>query len=555
MKKLLSVMLILTFVLIQSLSGSPAAGVLSACAVSADQFVFTSVEEESISAVPSPPHILNIIIFGTTSDAGTGKMLEELSLSTLCKVGQYHFIFVDIRNASKEKVLSYSESFSPDISFCYGDYYDMMWDLISDNLESYLISIPVIAYVDDSGSVREVSIGYRDADAVTEDIRSALGDRFIEPEKDKNSVTVEVRGSYYTNIQEALDRINAIRYEACARGIEDPNQSGRRLTLADYHPVVWSSELEKIARQRAAESIIRIGHTRPSDKEWSTANTFTEGRWIAENLAWNNSKDMVVGIEQFYEEKEDWIHHTGRQTGHYTSMIDPSYYSIGLGGFYSDCGYYSSCLAFWLSDAQEGFDQSFGQSTDEVAVPFEIRTSYLSNPRLIIVSKTDTINMRFVADAEINGVPGKVYLSEDVDWTSSDESILTVSNGVVTGRKEGTAVVTASSYCGLSASQKLKITASDIPAQPPTDSPATQPPTDPGMALIRGDADGDNEITILDATTIQRYIASLSVSHYSEAAADADADGDVTILDATTVQRFIASLPTYEGVGKPMTVG
>ena len=68
--------------------------------------------------------------------------------------------------------------------------------------------------------------------------------------------------------------------------------------------------------------------------------------------------------------------------------------------------------------------------------------------------------------------------------------------------------------------------------------------------VIRGDADGDGDVTILDATAVQRHIAELPTTGFVEAAADADNDGDVTILDATAIQRHIAELPTYEGIGK-----
>ena len=76
-----------------------------------------------------------------------------------------------------------------------------------------------------------------------------------------------------------------------------------------------------------------------------------------------------------------------------------------------------------------------------------------------------------------------------------------------------------------------------------------------------GDADGDNELTILDATRIQRVLAGLAetdieieaiwnfIDSYEAHAnvgpcgfSDADKDGEVTILDATRIQRKLAGL-------------
>ena len=67
---------------------------------------------------------------------------------------------------------------------------------------------------------------------------------------------------------------------------------------------------------------------------------------------------------------------------------------------------------------------------------------------------------------------------------------------------------------------------------------------------LLGDADGDGEVTILDATRIQRWLADLITDDEIDlTAADADEDGEVSILDATAVQRFIAGFDNVYGIG------
>ena len=63
-----------------------------------------------------------------------------------------------------------------------------------------------------------------------------------------------------------------------------------------------------------------------------------------------------------------------------------------------------------------------------------------------------------------------------------------------------------------------------------------------------GDANGDGSMDIIDATCIQRLLATL-MSKYDIAHnnADVDGDGDVTILDATRIQRALASLCNLDG--------
>ena len=65
-----------------------------------------------------------------------------------------------------------------------------------------------------------------------------------------------IKGSYITDMQNALNRINAIRKEACDEGIKDPRNESRNLTSSDYVPIKWSSDLEYIARIRAAEASV-----------------------------------------------------------------------------------------------------------------------------------------------------------------------------------------------------------------------------------------------------------------------------------------------------------
>lgn len=63
-----------------------------------------------------------------------------------------------------------------------------------------------------------------------------------------------------------------------------------------------------------------------------------------------------------------------------------------------------------------------------------------------------------------------------------------------------------------------------------------------GYRLI-GDADEDGEVSILDATRIQRTLAGLvELSVLQDYLADVDGSGGVTILDATIIQRALADM-------------
>lgn len=66
---------------------------------------------------------------------------------------------------------------------------------------------------------------------------------------------------------------------------------------------------------------------------------------------------------------------------------------------------------------------------------------------------------------------------------------------------------------------------------------------EPEVFLLKGDADEDGEIMILDATYIQRVLVELDEPGPNYLiVGDVDGDGDVTILDATFVQRWLAGI-------------
>ena len=71
---------------------------------------------------------------------------------------------------------------------------------------------------------------------------------------------------------------------------------------------------------------------------------------------------------------------------------------------------------------------------------------------------------------------------------------------------------------------------------------------DPSKAIC-GDADGDGEVTILDATAIQRKLVEMSVSAFNENAADVDGNG-LDITDATWIQRHLAELYVPYPIGE-----
>ena len=62
--------------------------------------------------------------------------------------------------------------------------------------------------------------------------------------------------------------------------------------------------------------------------------------------------------------------------------------------------------------------------------------------------------------------------------------------------------------------------------------------------FIKGDADGDGEVSIIDATVIQRHEANIANGAFYKPLADVDGDSEVNIIDATLIQRSEAGMYT-----------
>lgn len=78
-------------------------------------------------------------------------------------------------------------------------------------------------------------------------------------------------------------------------------------------------------------------------------------------------------------------------------------------------------------------------------------------------------------------------------------------------------------------------------------------PVSAAGSYLRGDADGDGEVTIADATVIQRTLANIPTPYIDKKAADVDGDG-MNITDATNIQRYLAQLENTYHIGETVTV-
>ena len=78
-------------------------------------------------------------------------------------------------------------------------------------------------------------------------------------------------------------------------------------------------------------------------------------------------------------------------------------------------------------------------------------------------------------------------------------------------------------------------------------------PVSAAGSYVRGDADGDGTVTIMDVTVIQRRLVGLPTYSFDERAADVDGDR-LNITDATWIQRYLAEFENIHHINETVTI-
>ncbi len=216
--------------------------------------------------------------------------------------------------------------------------------------------------------------------------------------------------------------------------------------------LTYDYNLEQIAMQRAAEIAVDFAHDRPAGTSF---NGYTYGGTTSygENILYHTSytyygfsSSMEMAFDQWREEDESY---SGQ--GHRRNMLYTDFTCVGIGAFYYDGMY---C---WVQEF--GYTNSDAAQTtandSQTTVPVTIRddkitvsssslsadslTIYTSNPTATVPSLT--INFSLAETPK----PPLTTTIETPDWSSSDESVFTVSGSTITAVWDGSDNATSAS--------------------------------------------------------------------------------------------------------------
>lgn len=85
---------------------------------------------------------------------------------------------------------------------------------------------------------------------------------------------------------------------------------------------------------------------------------------------------------------------------------------------------------------------------------------------------------------------------------------------------------------------------------PPTQPTTAQPATEPSGNAVYGDVNGDGDITVVDATLVQKHVVQLeTLSADKQILADVNEDNTISVVDATLIQKYIVQLKDWGRTG------
>ncbi len=328
-----------------------------------------------------------------------------------------------------------------------------------------------------------------------------------------------------TEARTMLGAINEFRTGSDAWYWNETNT--KKVSCTGLKKIVYDYDLEKAAMQRAAELVVSYSHTRPDGTPCFTAYESSTGAGENIAIARNTLTTASQAFVLWQENDEDY---SGQ--GHRRNMLNKDFGAIGIG--YATYKNYTC----WVQEFRgEPLSTTKTAANDSSAVvPVDVLDSEILSETVNVPNQTvvleDTGKNKTAALPEITGelkmkhtwVMENINVGVLCEWTSSDETIVKISDGKAVATGEGKATVTA---VALGETITLPVTVKGTPG-------------------IKGDINNDGTINSSDALlALQCSVGRKTLTAYQTARADVDGNKTINSSDALKILQYtVGSIKT-----------
>lgn len=276
----------------------------------------------------------------------------------------------------------------------------------------------------------------------------------------------------------------------------------------------------------------------------ATRNVYFNNLELTEGLTYTSSETGTNSTENVYtlsnESAEsiapDFDSVTDAESETYTAQISRGYFAdtmaisqeLHSGENVDITAYAPEGYKFvnWTSDAECDIFDDTNRITTKITMPgydVNITANFVVVPILESISLNKSILNMNVGDTETLSVifTPTDAINKDVVWQSSNTSVATVSNGVITAVGKGTVTITVTTVDGGHTATCTVVVEEENPH-------------------LLGDINGDGVVGTKDVTVLRRYIAGGYDVIVVDDTLDVNGDGEITTKDVTVLRRFIA---------------
>ena len=397
-------------------------------AVAADeQYTFNTIKGGSTKTY-FVDYDVTINVFGRDNCYNTQSLLQKIIELDIDEMQGVKVNFIDIDRNSKADIEAFANLFEESyVDFCYDTgttANSVMWSYAHSVTSNGSVTLPVVAFINGDGSIRNVTSG-------------TLSDFYLlgiinGNEAVDETISFDITGiENYTYAKSVFNQINSLR---SSLGLDE-------LTL--------DKNLMEIAMQRAAEISVFYSHTRPND---TSCFSFS----VAGNVRGEN-------IASGYTSPEDVMYGWTNSSGHYANMVNSGYNAVGVGCFKASDG--TLCWVQYFS----------GGSTPQSAIIIGSEkitrtiTAKVKNLDFSIVNNLADASVAKAGDSVefgvINRNVGFTYQtqelsSSDFTFKSSDEDVVEINSsgaGIVKGNGTTEITATLKSNTDFVVSQKVTV--------------------------------------------------------------------------------------------------